>query len=92
MDNLGFIFSQFSEDCKEIIKQLYRVTKKGGVVVWIVGDAVKKGSESGSSFMQAIRFMGAGFKLHDTMIYEKNVIFSGKPHAEKKRIFLIYQG
>jgi DNA modification methylase len=46
--------------------------KKGGVVVWIVGDAMIKKSESGSSFKQTLFFMDLGFKLHDTMIYEKN--------------------
>ena len=44
----------------------------GGVVVWVVGDACIKGSETGSSFRQALYFMDLGFKLHDTMIYEKN--------------------
>jgi site-specific DNA-methyltransferase (adenine-specific) len=44
----------------------------GGVVVWVVGDAVHKGSESGSSFRQALFFMSLGFNLHDTMIFEKN--------------------
>lgn len=57
---------------KPIAEQLYRVTKKGGVVVWVVGDAVVNGSETGSSFRQALYFMECGFKLHDTMIYEKN--------------------
>jgi len=55
-----------------IIAELYRVTKIGGVIVWVVGDATINGSESGSSFRQALKFMEAGFKLHDTMIYEKN--------------------
>jgi site-specific DNA-methyltransferase (adenine-specific) len=55
-----------------IIKQLYRVTKPGGVVVWVVGDSTTNGSESGNSFRQALKFMENGFKLHDTMIYEKN--------------------
>lgn len=57
---------------KEIAKQLYRITKPGGVVVWVVGDAVVKGGETGSSFRQALYFMECGFKLHDTMIFEKN--------------------
>jgi len=52
--------------------ELFRVTKKGGVVVWIVGDATIKGSETGSSFRQALGFMDAGFRLHDTMIFQKN--------------------
>ena len=59
---------QFSET----VKQLFRVMKPGGVVVWVVGDATVKGSETGNSFRQALAFMDGGFKLHDTMIYEKN--------------------
>ena len=51
---------------------LWRVTKPGGVVVWVVGDATIKGSETGSSFKQALFFMKCGFRLHDTMIYKKN--------------------
>lgn len=57
---------------KPIAQELYRVTKQGGIVVWVVGDAVINGSESGSSFRQALYFMETGFKLHDTMIFEKN--------------------
>lgn len=55
-----------------IIQQLFRITKQGGVVVWIVGDATIQGSETGTSFRQALKFIETGFKLHDTMIYEKN--------------------
>lgn len=57
---------------KPIIKELYRITKQGGVVVWIVGDATIKGSETGTSFKQALYFKEIGFNLHDTMIYLKN--------------------
>lgn len=57
---------------KPIARELYRVTKKGGIVVWVVGDAVVNGGETGSSFRQALYMMDCGFKLHDTMIYEKN--------------------
>ena len=60
------------ETFKQIAKLLFDVTKDGGIVVWVVGDATKDGSESGSSFRQALYFMECGFKLHDTMIYEKN--------------------
>ena len=60
------------EKFQEIAKQLYRVTADGGVVVWVVGDATIKGSETGSSFRQALHFMDCGFNLHDTMIYKKN--------------------
>ena len=56
---------------KPIIKELYRVTKDGGVVIWVIGDATIKGSETGSSFKQALFFLDIGFRLHDTMIYMK---------------------
>jgi DNA modification methylase len=54
-----------------IIAELYRVTKPGGVVVWVVGDATVDGSESGTSFRQALYAMECGFRLHDTMIWNK---------------------
>lgn len=56
---------------KSIAEELYRVTKDGGVVVWVVGDSTVKGSETGTSFKQALYFMEVGFNLHDTMIYRK---------------------
>lgn len=65
-------YNGYSFDFEAIAEQLFRVVKPGGVVVWVVGDAVIKGSESGSSFRQALFFMSLGFNLHDTMIYEKN--------------------
>lgn len=65
-------YEGYTIDYEGIIKELYRVIKKGGIVVWVVGDATINGSETGSSFRQAIMFMDNGFKLHDTMIYEKN--------------------
>ena len=58
-------------DFKATAKQLYRVTKPGGVVVWVVGDQTKDGDESGTSFRQALFFRECGFKLFDTMIYAK---------------------
>lgn len=54
-----------------IIKELFRVTKQGGVVVWVVNDATINGSETGTSFKQALYAMQCGFNLHDTMIYER---------------------
>ncbi len=57
---------------KAAIKDLYRVTKDGGVVVWVVADATINGSETGTSFKQALWAMECGFRLHDTMIYAKN--------------------
>ena len=65
-------YNGFSFDIDTLAPELYRTTKKGCVVVWVVNDQVIKGSESGTSFRQALKFMDAGFLLHDTMIYEKN--------------------
>lgn len=69
-DNLrnynGYIF-----DFKSIAKELFRITKVGGVVVWVVNDATINGSETGTSFHQALFFKEIGFNLHDTMIYQK---------------------
>lgn len=59
------------DKCKRIISGLYRVLKPGGVVVWVVGDQTQKGSETGSSFKQALAFMESGFLLNDTMIWRK---------------------
>ena len=57
---------------KSVISELHRITKDGGVVVWVVGDATIKGSETGTSFRQALYFKEVGFNLHDTMIWEKS--------------------
>lgn len=65
-------YKGYSFDFEVIANQLYRVIKKGGVVVWVVGDSTTNGSESGTSFKQALFFKEIGFNLHDTMIYEKN--------------------
>jgi DNA modification methylase len=64
----GLPFDKF----KLVAEELFRVTKPGGIVVWVVGDATIKGSETGTSFRQALYFKEIGFNLHDTMIYLKN--------------------
>ena len=64
-------YKGYSFDFEAIARELYRVTKQGGVVVWVVGDATINGSESGTSFKQALHFKEIGFNLHDTMIYQK---------------------
>ena len=58
-------------DFDGVCKELYRITKDGGVVVWVVSDQTKNFSESGTSFRQALYFMDTGFKLLDTMIFGK---------------------
>ncbi len=69
-DKLGD-YKGFKFPFKHIARHLYRVTKFGGVVVWVVGDATVNGSETGTSFTQALFFKECGFRLHDTMIYRK---------------------
>ena len=62
-------YNGYSFNFEGIAKELYRVLDDGGVMVWVVNDAVKNGSESGTSFKQALYFKEIGFKLHDTMIF-----------------------
>ena len=56
---------------KGCIERLFKITKEGGVVVWVAADATIKGSETGTSFRQALFFKEVGFNLHDTMIWRK---------------------
>ena len=91
-DNLrtynGNIAQWSFEKFQEIAKELYRVTKQGGVVVWVVGDATIKGSETGTSFKQALYFKEIGFNLHDTMIYQK---ISYMPNKKAKRYDSLFE-
>ena len=64
-------YKGYSFDFESIAKELFRVTKEGGVVVWVVGDSTIKGSETGTSFSQALYFKQIGFNLFDTMVYLK---------------------
>ena len=69
-DNLR-TYNGYCFDFENVAKELFRVTKQGGVVVWVVSDATINGSETGTSFKQALYFMQCGFNLHDTMIFRK---------------------
>ena len=70
-DNLR-TYNGYCFDFESVAKELYRVTKLGGVVVWNVNDSTIKGSETGNSFRQALYFKELGFNLHDTMIWIKD--------------------
>lgn len=59
------------EKFKEVAKELVRVLKDGGVIVWVVNDQTKNGGETGTSFKQVLYFMELGLKLNDTMIWRK---------------------
>lgn len=62
-------YNGYTFEFEKIAKELYRVTKEGGVLVWVVGDATIRGNKTGSSFRQALYFKEVGFNLHDTMIW-----------------------
>lgn len=70
-DNLRS-YNGYTFDFDMIAWHLERVLKTGGVIVWVVGDATIKGSETGTSFKQALHFKELGLNLHDTMIYQKD--------------------
>lgn len=65
-------YNGFEFDLEGMIKELMRIMKQGGVIVWIVNDATIDGCETGTSFRMALRFMELGFNLHDTMIWCKD--------------------
>lgn len=69
-DNLR-TYNGFTFDFQNVAKELFRITKQGGVVVWNVADATVDGNETGTSFKQALFFKEIGFNLHDTMIWAK---------------------
>lgn len=69
-DNLR-TYKGYSFPFEEIATELYRIIKEGGVVVWVVNDATINGSETGTSFLQALKFKEIGFNIHDTMIFLK---------------------
>ena len=72
---------------KQVADKLYDVVTDGGVVVWIVNDATINGSETGTSFRQALYFKEIGFRLHDTMIYRKK----GTSFPEVNRYYPIFE-
>lgn len=72
----------------DIVTQLFRIVKVGGVVVWVVSDATINGSETGTSFKQALKFMEVGFNLHDTMIFKK---INPVPQIYRKRYTNVFE-
>jgi site-specific DNA-methyltransferase (adenine-specific) len=80
-------YNGFHFDFPEVARELYRVTAAGGVVVWVVADETVNGSETGTSFRQALGFLDAGFSLWDTMIFAKR----GISHPEKVRYHSVFE-
>jgi len=73
----------YSFDFEAIAKELYRVTKSGGVVVWIIDDEIVNGNRTLNSFRQAIFFQSIGFNVYDVIIYSK--LSGGLPHNRRYR-------
>ena len=86
-DNLR-IYKRYVFPFEQIAEQLYQVTKQGGIVVWVVADATIDGSETGTSFKQALYFKEIGFNLHDTMIFQKT---NPIPQIYRKRYNNIFE-
>ena len=83
------------EDFKIVADELQRVLKAGGIIVWVVGDGVVNGSETGSSFRQALYFKDIGLNLHDTMIYQKTSFsfpMSNRYHQSFEYMFVFSKG
>ena len=93
-DNLR-TYKGYSFPFEDIAKELFRITKQGGVLVWIVGDGHEKGGETLTSFKQALYFKEIGFTVHDTIIYKKNnfsVPFPDKYHQTFEYCFIFSKG
>lgn len=80
-------YNGYSFDFKSVADELFRITKPGGVVVWVVGDKTDKGSETLTSFKQALYFKEIGFNVHDTMIYEK----TGLAFPDSNRYYQMFE-
>jgi len=80
-------YKGYSFDFENTAKEIFRIIKNGCVVVWVVGDATIDGSETGTSFKQALYFKEIGFNLHDTMIYQKNSF----PFPPSNRYFNVFE-
>lgn len=81
-------YNGYAWNFAEVAKELFRITKPGGVVVWVVGDATIDGDESGTSFRQALYFKEIGFRLHDTMIWRKT---NPMPKVKTSRYFDVFE-
>ena len=84
-DNLR-IYEGYSFDFENIANSIYRIMKKGGMVIWVVADATINSSETGTSFRQALFFKSLGFCLYDTMIFHK-INNTPKTHKRYEQTF-----
>ena len=81
-------YNGYSFNLEGIVRELFRIIKQGGIVVWVIGDATIDGNETGTSFRQALFFKDIGFNLHDTMIFQKK---NPIPQIYRKRYNNIFE-
>ena len=87
----GKTYNKNDEIFSEVISELYRVIKQGGVVVWVVNDSTIRGGKTGTSFRQALAFIDAGFLLYDTMIfYKKNPMPTAKRYYDAFEYMFVF--
>lgn len=80
-------YSGYSFPFENIATQLYRITKNGGIVIWVVNDQYINGGRDLTSFKQALYFQELGFLMHDCMIYHKN----GAAFPSQNRYYQVYE-
>lgn len=80
-------YGQLQWDFEAIAREIVRVLRPGGVLVWVVADQTVDGSETGTSFRQALFFMSLGLKLHDTMVWFKGA----SPFQHKNRYISAFE-
>lgn len=88
-------YKGYSFDFESIAKELYRVTKEGAIVIWIVNDSKVNGSKTLTSFKQALYFKEIGFNMHDVMFWKKSTFNAPKPnvyHNVIEYIFVLSKG
>ncbi|MFJ7665349.1 DNA-methyltransferase [Lysinibacillus sp. NPDC097162] len=87
-------YNGYRFDFESVANELFRITKPGGIVVWVVGDKTDKGSETLTSFKQALYFKEIGFNMHDTMIWRKMSPFQHKNRyiADFEYMFVLSKG
>jgi site-specific DNA-methyltransferase (adenine-specific) len=81
------LYLKYKFKFENVADQLFKITKRNKIVVWIVGDTVTNGFEEGGCFKQALYFMQAGFGLYDTIIYQKN----GMPNPGINRYYQCFE-
>ncbi len=63
-------YNGYKFDAGAMLSAIFKVTKQGGVCVWVVGEKIN-GGRSLTSFDHAFMGRDVGWTVHDVMIYQK---------------------